>query len=317
MTCKKVIDKILGFAKREHVYSQELILEFLDIVEEYLRPFSPFITLENVDRYDSIIIVGDTHGDYQSSLHVLKRDLNNKVVIFLGDYIDRGKMQLENILYLLSKKIQYPDNVHLIRGNHESIIINYMYGFYASLVAKYCDPFHLLVRFNEVLSLLPYSILLDDYRLLLLHGGIARNWRKVEDAKYLPGKDLIPSNQMAFEILWNDPREHVEGFIPSTRGEGAFFYGKDVTEEFMNRNDLKMMVRSHECYRKGFSLNFVREKSLSYLLSVEKLPLAFPVKNPPAYVLTIFTCRYYETTPTVAIVKRGELKITRLNKLKV
>ncbi|XLT75989.1 hypothetical protein HN873_032263 [Arachis hypogaea] len=49
--------------------------------------------------------------------------------LFLGDYVDRGQHSLETITLLLALKIEYPENVHLIRGNHEAADINALFGF--------------------------------------------------------------------------------------------------------------------------------------------------------------------------------------------
>ncbi|XLS62074.1 hypothetical protein HN51_016302, partial [Arachis hypogaea] len=49
--------------------------------------------------------------------------------LFLGDYVDRGQYSLETITLLLAFKIESPENVHLIRGNHEAADINVLFGF--------------------------------------------------------------------------------------------------------------------------------------------------------------------------------------------
>ncbi|XLU57486.1 hypothetical protein S245_052134, partial [Arachis hypogaea] len=49
--------------------------------------------------------------------------------LFLGDYVDRGQHSLETITLLLAPKIEYPENVHLIRGNHETADINALFDF--------------------------------------------------------------------------------------------------------------------------------------------------------------------------------------------
>ena len=68
-----------------------------------------------------IKIVGDIHGQYYDFLKVLDiggSPATNKY-LFLGDYVDRGAFSIEVLLLVLAIKINFPDNVLLLRGNHE------------------------------------------------------------------------------------------------------------------------------------------------------------------------------------------------------
>ncbi|MCK4242425.1 MAG: metallophosphoesterase, partial [Dehalococcoidia bacterium] len=74
------------------------------------------------------IFVGDTHGDFDASKRVIASYLTPEDrVIFLGDYVDRGPQSLENINYLLSLKLAYPENVFLLMGNHEAYAVTPFY----------------------------------------------------------------------------------------------------------------------------------------------------------------------------------------------
>lgn len=50
--------------------------------------------------------------------------------VFNGDFVDRGPHSLDVALLLLALKLLQPRHVFLIRGNHESRVVNEMYGFW-------------------------------------------------------------------------------------------------------------------------------------------------------------------------------------------
>lgn len=72
-------------------------------------------------NFDNLLLVGDTHGFLNCTIRIVRPFLEGKVdgLLFLGDYVDRGPHSLVNFLFLLTLRLLYPENVLILRGNHE------------------------------------------------------------------------------------------------------------------------------------------------------------------------------------------------------
>ena len=67
---------------------------------------------------------GDVHGQLYDLIDIMRsldipNALNGKL-LFLGDYVDRGSFGIEIVLMLFTLKLCYPQDVYLLRGNHET-----------------------------------------------------------------------------------------------------------------------------------------------------------------------------------------------------
>ncbi|BBD73935.1 serine/threonine phosphatase [Sulfodiicoccus acidiphilus] len=206
---------------------------------EIMRERGPLLRMEA----RTVGFVGDTHTALDVTDKVIKHyfPLLDKLV-FLGDYVDRGDTGVENLVQILSIFIKNPEKVIVLRGNHESPLTNLYYGFYSEVTKKFGSDAY--VEFEELFSSMPYAALVN--KVLCVHGGLSNGIRDVEEIEMLPSYDINPDDPQAFQILWNDPREEVTGFVPSERGDGAFLFGRDVTEEFLTHNDLTRLIRGHE-----------------------------------------------------------------------
>ncbi|MDR1044804.1 MAG: serine/threonine protein phosphatase [Candidatus Adiutrix sp.] len=79
-----------------------------------------------------IFVVGDIHGCYDKLKKMLRRlDWRlgrGELLIFLGDYIDRGPDSYEVVESILELQAQAPDEVITLMGNHERMFLELISG---------------------------------------------------------------------------------------------------------------------------------------------------------------------------------------------
>ena len=75
-------------------------------------------------------VVGDIHGCLEKLVTLMDKipiNYNQDLLIFIGDYIDRGPSSFEVVRYLIELRNLKPDTV-FIKGNHEDMLQNYLDG---------------------------------------------------------------------------------------------------------------------------------------------------------------------------------------------
>ena len=79
-------------------------------------------------QYKRILAIGDVHGMYEklkALMEIIQLNPAKDLLIFLGDYIDRGPQSLEALDYVMALNKQYPERAIPLLGNHEVMCLNY------------------------------------------------------------------------------------------------------------------------------------------------------------------------------------------------
>jgi len=208
------------------------------------------------------IIVGDLHGDLESFIDILKESRliermsqsRNLLVVFLGDYGDRGAYSAEVYYIVLKLKTLFPEQVVLMRGNHEGPedLIALPHDLPEQFQARFAEKGNEV--YAEVRGLFKHmhNAMLVEGEYLLLHGGPSTEAKTIDNLAR--AQELHPHRRLLEDMLWSDPDESISGTTPSPRGAGKLF-GKDVTTEALGRFDARILIRGHEPCHEGYKTN--------------------------------------------------------------
>lgn len=235
--------------------------------------------------------IGDLHSDDFG----LKRILNqcnffdntikeNKFrLVFLGDYIDRGKEHLKLLESILILKYLFPKNVFLLRGNHDGgsikddevklctrigedenendYFLMYIYNltkvnstFSFKMIEKYLKFFNSLCNIAFISQ--------KNISILGVHGGIPRAKNKDSDfynyigcISDLTNEDIVDirNDSIMDNILWSDPYDNQGDFREDSK---RFNFTYEHFEEFRNIIGFDILIRGHEAEIEGYKRFF-------------------------------------------------------------
>ena len=208
-------------------------------------------------------ICGDTHGQFSDLLRLFEfggRPPETNY-LFLGDYVDRGKNSVETIGLLLAYKIKYPQNFFLLRGNHESELINHVYGFYDECRRRYNIKTYKL--FSDCFNWLPISAIVDD-KILCMHGGLSPDLTALDKIRKIVRPTEVPDKGLLCDLLWSDPDKNVDGWGTNERGV-SFTFNESIVNRIVEELDIDLVCRAHQVVEKGYE--FFADKKLVTVFS--------------------------------------------------
>lgn len=238
--------------KREKTLHRKFAYKILCDVDEYFRKQPSMVDIKVPDE-GKFTICGDIHGQFYDLMNIFQINglpSETNPYLFNGDFVDRGSFSVECIFTLFGFKLLYPNHFFLARGNHESIIMNQMYGFTGEVIAKYSSV--MSDMFTQVYNWLPLCHCVNA-KVLVMHGGLfSQDNVPLEELRIIDRNRQPPEEGLMCELLWSDPQPQ-NGRGPSKRGVGIQF-GPDITDRFCKFNNLDYVVRSHEVKQMGYEI---------------------------------------------------------------
>ncbi|KAG0302124.1 hypothetical protein BGZ98_007761 [Dissophora globulifera] len=208
-------------------------------------------------------IVGDIHGQYTDLLRLFEMCgfPPSANFLFLGDYVDRGKMSLETILLLFCYKIKYPENFFLLRGNHECANVTRVYGFYDE--CKRRANIKMWKAFVDVFNCLPLAAIVAN-KIFCVHGGLSPNLTTMDDIRALRRPTDVPDYGLLNDLLWSDPSDTALDWEDNERGV-SYCFGRSIIQRFLNRHDFDLVCRAHMVVEDGYE--FFNDRTLVTVFS--------------------------------------------------
>lgn len=244
--------------------------------------------LDKTTNIDMVSVVGDLHGCLSSLKSTLEMTgllhdsdsattttptstPSNRCVVFAGDFVDRGEASLEVWTVLLLLKVAFPQQVVLLRGNHEDSKVAEVYGFAEEVQTKYqlsshehsdhnrSMP-HVWKTLSDTFAALPIAVVTDTA--FIVHGGLPSRHFKLDQLRQVTIQDRCRYNTLVRpttsvdtlmeRLLWSDPMPQPGIRRNRWRGGRGMEFGPDVTHDFLTREGLHYLVRAHEPVDAGF-----------------------------------------------------------------
>lgn len=250
-------------------------------------------------------------------------------LIFMGDYVDRGKEHLKTIDLILLLKYVFPNNIYLLRGNHDGGFIenngqvktpykvpededkNDYFPLYLKNLEKnnpnIIEPF-ISDYFNFFNSLAIIAVFKANEKIhLTCHAGIPRpsttkqtHYEYIKCLSDLTNDQILDSidKSIVQNIIWSDPIEDEQADLHLNLGR--FKYTKQDFETYKNYIDIDKFYRGHQVQENG-----IKEYFESNLISV------YSTGDNMMYVKNTSSA-YKGVTPKVVSISNGNTNYLRI-----
>jgi serine/threonine-protein phosphatase 5 len=252
------------YANNQRV-SEEYMHKVLDLSTELMYSFPNIVDVQlhqdpvTNEKTGTLNICGDTHGQYDDFTQIFGDAIGgapseSNRFLFNGDIADRGPKAVEIFTTLLTMKLINPNAIHILRGNHETKEMTNSYGFRAEVLKKYGPT--TLEKFHKFFTSLPFGAVAEKM-MFVVHGGLGPQsvHLTIDEINRINRRQDGDNNEVVEEFLWADPRDHVDTFAANHDRGGGILFGPKVTSYFLQKNNLHLLVRSHEMQDHGYSVH--------------------------------------------------------------
>ncbi|XP_061553852.1 serine/threonine-protein phosphatase 2B catalytic subunit gamma isoform-like isoform X1 [Phycodurus eques] len=281
-----------------------------------------------------VTVCGDVHGQFFDLMKLFEvgGSPGSTRYLFLGDYVDRGYFSIEVsasrpparspflshdagvtrrafsrqcVLFLWALKINHPDTLFLLRGNHECRHLTEYFTFKHECKMKYSDRVYEACM--DSFDCLPLAALLNQ-QFLCVHGGLSPEISSLDDIRKLERFKEPPAFGPMCDLLWSDPGEdygaekNQDHFSHNSVRGCSYFYSYAAVCDFLMNNNLLSIIRAHEAQDAGYRM-YRKSQTTGFpsLITIFSAPNYLDVYNNKAAVLkyenNVMNIRQFNCSP--------------------
>jgi serine/threonine-protein phosphatase PP1 catalytic subunit len=228
--------------------SSRVLIKLCELVKPILQNEPNILELEA-----PLNVFGDIHGQFADMIHFLEMTglPPNNNFLFMGDYVDRGNNSIEVCSLLFAMKIMYPNNIQILRGNHECPEVNSIYGLLTECENRFGDDARIVFnKINEVFCILPLCAIINK-KIFCVHGGISPHLKTLDDIKSINRIGKIPDSGLVCDLMWSDPSVSQHKWGTNNRGISCT-YNNIAINTFLKYNKLQLLCRAHQLVSEGY-----------------------------------------------------------------
>lgn len=279
------IEKILSFGHRFKdgkpipSFDEQLLIELSQEAQQIFMKERITLEIEG-----NLIVVGNLHGNLFDLLRILRyAQICRFKILFLGDFVDYGEFSIECLTLLFAKKIQNPDSIFLIRGDHEFNSICSENGFkneivnfsnleknnnnnndndeksFVSLKNSSCYEYSekLYAAFLKVFSYLPVAAIVNKTT-FCVHGGLSPKIHHVDGINKLIKRPIyyFEDNLLLADLVSGEPVDRSSGMFTRNPSGRGYLFNQEAASVFLNDNSFVRMIRSHSKIQNGSLRSF-------------------------------------------------------------
>jgi serine/threonine-protein phosphatase 5 len=163
-------------------FPPKYVIQLLQASIEQHSRMSALVRIPLSRAGQTVTVFGDTHGQFYDFRNILTDAVagypsRDNVLVFNGDFVDRGRYGMEIVLSLLAMRLADPEALYMNRGNHETVDMNEQYNFYTDIKSTY-KRWEKTKTINSIIQLfkrtfiaLPVATLVNE-KVFVVHGGI-------------------------------------------------------------------------------------------------------------------------------------------------